>query len=155
MTALLAMDVGVRTGIALYGDDARLRWYRSHNLGSANRLKRALPTLIGDGTRITHVIAEGGGTLARPWERECARQGVHFSRVSAEEWRADLLYPREQRSGTGAKRIADTLARRVIEWSGAPRATSLRHDAAEAILIGFWGALDLGWLTALPPELRL
>lgn len=87
MAALLAVDVGVRTGIALYGGDGRLRWYRSHNLGSANRLKRALPTLIGDGTGVTH-------------------------------------------------------------------ATSLRHDAAEAILVGLWGALDLGWLTAIPPGLR-
>ncbi|MBC8076709.1 MAG: hypothetical protein H7Y32_11595, partial [Chloroflexales bacterium] len=45
-------------------------------------------------------------------------------------------------------------ARRVIAWAGAPRPTSLRHDAAEAILIGLWGALEVGWLPALPPELR-
>lgn len=154
MAALLAVDVGVRTGVALYGEDGRLRWYRSHNMGSANGLKRALPALIGDGTGVTNVIAEGGGTLAQLWQRECARQGVHFTRVSAEDWRADLLYPREQRSGIGAKRTADVLARRVIEWSGAPRATSLRHDAAEAILIGFWGALSLGWLESIPLELR-
>ena len=42
------------------------------------------------------------------------------------------------------------LARRVIEWCGAPRPTSLRHDAAEAILIGLWGVLELGWVDALP-----
>ncbi|MFL5542498.1 MAG: hypothetical protein ACJ8J0_26165 [Longimicrobiaceae bacterium] len=41
-----------------------------------------------------------------------------------------------------------------IEWSGAPRATSLRHDAAEAILIGFWAVLDIGWLPEIPPALR-
>ena len=44
-------------------------------------------------------------------------------------------------------------ARAVIEWSGAKRPTSLRHDAAEAILIGLWGALELGWLAELPQEL--
>lgn len=74
--------------------------------------------------------------------------------ASAEDWRASLLYPREQRSGIDAKRTADVLARRVIEWSRAPRATSLRHDAAEAILIGFWGALSLGWLASVPLALR-
>jgi hypothetical protein len=42
----------------------------------------------------------------------------------------------------------------VIEWSGITRPTSLRHDAAEAILIGLWGVLEAGWLPALPPELR-
>ncbi|MGI8545965.1 MAG: hypothetical protein ACR2M1_01320 [Gemmatimonadaceae bacterium] len=154
MAALLAVDVGLRTGLALFGDDGRLRWYRSHNMDSPNRLKRALPSLIGDGTSVTHVVAEGGGTLARLWERECVRQGVDFVRVSAEDWRAELLYPREQRSGTGAKRTADGLARRVIDWSGAPRATSLRHDAAEAILIGVWGAVMLDWLASVPSALR-
>lgn len=48
MTALLAVDVGVRTGLALYGDAGRLRWYRSHNLGSIARLKRAAPAFITD-----------------------------------------------------------------------------------------------------------
>jgi hypothetical protein len=50
------------------------------------------------------------------------------------------------RSGTQAKDVADRLARRVIEWSAAARPTSLRHDAAEAILAGLWGVKELGWL---------
>lgn len=152
--AMLAVDVGVRTGLALYGDDGRLRWYRSHNMGSATRLRRALPSLVGAGTGVTHVVAEGGGPLGQLWQRACQREGVAFTAVAAETWRADLLYPREQRSGVEAKRTADALARRVIEWSGAPRATSLRHDAAEAILIGIWGAVMLGWLATLPTALR-
>jgi hypothetical protein len=41
----------------------------------------------------------------------------------------------------------------VIEWSGAARPTSLRHDAAEAILIGLWGLLEAGWMGRLPDEL--
>jgi hypothetical protein len=53
-----------------------------------------------------------------------------------------------------AKRRAIEMARRVIEWSDAPRPTSLRHDAAEAILIGLFGVLELGWLDRLPPGLR-
>ena len=48
----------------------------------------------------------------------------------------------------------EPLARRVIEWSNAPRPTSLRHDAAEAILIGLWGVLQAGQLPRLPTELR-
>jgi hypothetical protein len=153
MRALLAVDVGVRTGLAFFGDDACLRWYRSHNLGSVARLRRAVPALLAE-YGVSDVVAEGGGPVADVWKRECERSGVHYLRVSAEQWRADLLLPREQRNGVDAKRTAGVLARRVIEWSGAPRATSLRHDAAEAILVGVWGMVQLGWLRELPRELR-
>jgi hypothetical protein len=52
-----------------------------------------------------------------------------------------------------AKSTADDMARRVIEWCGAARPTSLRHDAAEAILIGLWGVLEAGWLDRVPESL--
>jgi hypothetical protein len=64
-----------------------------------------------------------------------------------------LLHPSERRDGQAAKRNADRLARAVIEWSGAARPTSLRHDAAEAVCIGLWGVLEVGWLAGLPAEL--
>lgn len=153
MQALLAVDVGVRTGLALYGEDGRLRWYRSHNLGSIARLRRAAPALITEHAASV-VVAEGGGAVADVWERACERLAVRYLRVSAEEWRADLLLARDQRTGEDAKRTADIIARRVIEWSGAPRPTSLRHDAAEAILVGLWGAVQLGWLREIPRALR-
>ena len=60
---------------------------------------------------------------------------------------ATLLRPRQRAE---AKRWADAGARRVIEWSGAPRPTSLRHDAAEAILVGLHAVLELGWLARSP-----
>ncbi len=75
-------------------------------------------------------------------------------RIAAERWRQELLYAREQRNGAQAKQRAAELARRIIEWSAAPRPTSLRHDAAEAIAIGFWGVLHVGWLEQIPEELR-
>ena len=49
-----------------------------------------------------------------------------------------------------AKRNAGELARRVIRGSGAAGPTSLRHDAAEAVLVGLWGVLQVGWLERLP-----
>ena len=82
--------------------------------------------------------------------REAAAREVPVRWVSAEQWRELLFYPREHRSGEIAKRRADDMARRVIEWSGARRPTSLRHDAAEAILVGLWGVLQVGWLRDLP-----
>jgi hypothetical protein len=147
--SLLAVDVGVRTGFARYGDDGRLRWYGSRNFGSAARLRRAIPAIL-DEPGLAHLVLEGGGPLAERWELEGTRRALDVHRVSAEAWRAHFLLPRERRSGEQAKLVADRVARRVVEWSGLARPTSMRHDAAEAILVGLWGVLRVGWL-AEPP----
>ncbi|HET6764947.1 MAG TPA: hypothetical protein VFH27_14785 [Longimicrobiaceae bacterium] len=155
MASLLAVDVGLRTGLALYGGDGRLLWYRSQNFGTAERLRRGVHGVIaGLLPHLGRMVVEGGGNLAEIWEKEAARRGVAAVRIPAEVWRERLLLPRDRRSGAQAKHTADEAARRVIEWSGAPRATSLRHDAAEAILVGLWGVMDAGWLEALPAALR-
>jgi hypothetical protein len=153
LSALLAVDVGVRTGLAVYRDDGRLIWYRSRNFGAASRLKRAIPALLHDAFDPAYVVLEGGGPLAESWTSAAERHGASVIRVSAEEWRALFLLARDQRSGEQAKRVADGIARRVVDWSSAPRPTSLRHDAAEAILIGLWGVIRVGWLTTVPKSL--
>ena len=153
MAALLAVDLGVRAGFACYGDDGRLRWYRSQNFGDLARLRRAIPGLLAQTEDLTRVVVEGGGPIAEAWSRRAEERDIAVARVSAEEWRGLFLLPRERRSGAQAKDVADRLARRVIAWSGAPRAASLRHDAAEAILVGLWGVMAAGWLRRLPPAL--
>ncbi len=100
------------------------------------------------------LVLEGDRALAEIWERETKGRDVSVRRVSAEEWRGKLLYPREQSSGPKAKQSADEMARKIIEWSGAPRPTSLRHDAAEAVVIGLWGVLHVGWLKRIPSQVR-
>jgi hypothetical protein len=100
------------------------------------------------------VVIEGGGNLATVWRKEAERRGLTLHRIDAGEWRQLFLYSREQRSGLDAKRNAGEIARTVIEWSDALRPTSLRHDAAEAIMIGLWGVLKVEWLNELPKELQ-
>ncbi|MBB4635296.1 hypothetical protein [Longimicrobium terrae] len=152
--SLLAVDLGLRTGLALFGADGRLIWYRSQNFGSAPRLRRGVHGLLHTLPELRWLVMEGGGPLADIWEKEADRRGLQVRRIGADVWRRELLWDREQRSGAAAKANADPLARRVIDWSGAARPTSLRHDAAEAILVGLWGVLHTGILPALPPELR-
>jgi hypothetical protein len=154
MWSLLAVDIGLRTGLALFGQDGRLRWYRSHNFGTAARLRRGVRGVLTELPHLAWLVLEGGGTLADIWAREAARRDIPVRQISAEAWRCQFLYPREQRRGAHAKDSAKDLARRVIAWSQARRPTSLRDDAAEAILIGLWGALEVGWLERLPDELR-
>jgi hypothetical protein len=74
--------------------------------------------------------------------------------ISAEVWRRQFLYARQQRSGATAKDAAIAVARDVIVWSQVRRPTSLRDDTAEAILIGLWGVLDVGWLAHVPAGIR-
>lgn len=150
---LLAVDLGLRTGLALYGSDGRLRWYRSHNFGTNSRLRRGAYTILSEIPTLQHLIMEGSGPYADIWRTAADRRAIQITQVSAEVWRPQLLLDRQQRTGAAAKQHADHLARRVIAWSGAPTPTSLRHDAAEAILIGLWGVMQVGWQGALPSGL--
>lgn len=152
--SLLAVDLGLRTGLAVYDEDGRLDRYRSSHFGQPSRLRRAIPGIFADLSDLSWIVIEGGGPLADLWRREAERQQLQVLQVSAEQWRKRLLLPRQQRSGPDAKRHAGDLARRVIAWSGSRRPTSLRHDAAEAILVGLFAVLQLGWLPELPDELR-
>jgi len=173
MSVLLAVDIGVKTGLALYGQDGRLLWYRSQNFGTAERLRRGVRGVLDtlgatDGPErsavsaqgvcalphLAWLVLEGGGPLADIWIHAAARRYIPVRQISAEVWRRQFLYAREQRSGIQAKESATDLARRVITWSGARRPTSLRDDAAEAILIGLWGTLAVGWLARLPEVVR-
>ncbi len=147
---LLAVDAGIRAGFALYGHDGRLRWYRSRNYGTMSRLKRAAYGLISEIEGLDRIVVEGGGPAAEPWLKEGARRGIPAHEVQAGHWRKTLMLARNRRTGADAKEQADILARRVIEWSGADRPTSLRHDAAEAILVGLWGVVQAGWLPEVP-----
>lgn len=152
---LLGVDLGLRTGFALYGRDGRLSWYHSRHFANPNSLRRRLRRLLGEISDLKVIVIEGGGNLARIWEREAGRRGISVITVGADEWRQVMFYPREGRTSLRAKRAAGQLARRVIEWSGLQRPTSLRHDAAEAILIGLWGAVHLGWLRSIPDKISL
>jgi hypothetical protein len=104
--------------------------------------------------RLRWLVLEGGGPLADIWDHQAEPRGIDVLRIGAERWRERLLYDRERRSGAEAKQHASELARRIIDWSGAARPTSLRHDAAEAVVIGFWGALETGLVKAIPPQVR-
>lgn len=144
---LLAVDLGLKTGIALYNGAGRLIWYRSQHFANNAALRRAVHRLLRETAGLTVIYLEGGGDLSHIWQHEAGKRDVPVREIAAETWRARLLYQRDQRNGRQAKRKADELARRVIEWSDAPKPKSLRHDASEAILIGLWGAIDQGWLT--------
>jgi len=151
---LLAVDLGLRAGLAQYNSRGRLISYRSTNFGSMSRLKKGVTGVVRPIEDLAWIVVEGDRKLGEVWEGAAAHRGADFDWVSPERWRKALLLPRKQRSGAKAKEEADTLARRVIKWSELKGPTSLKHDAAEAILIGLWAVLTLGWLDENPLSRR-
>lgn len=135
---LLAIDLGLRCGWAAFDGNGRLLGYGSRHFGNRAALRKAIPQILGEYPRLAQLVVEGGGELFPPWEKEAGRRGVPVTQVTGEVWRGSMLTPSQRRSGEDAKAAADEVARGVIEDSGAKRPTSLRHDAAEAILVGAW-----------------
>ena len=99
---------------------------------------------------MTLMVVEGDRMLGEIWQKEALRRHMGFRVVRPEQWRQALLLPRKQRTGALAKDEAGHLARQIIEWSGLSKPKSLKHDAAEAILIGLWAVIELGWLPHNP-----
>lgn len=147
---LLAIDVGVRSGLALYNDLGKLVWYRSHNFGSPARLRRAIYTILRNLPQVTHLICEGGGPLTQFWLNEAKKRGIKVHSIHAAQWRNDMLYYRQMRNGVEAKQHAMEKAQRIIRWSDIPPSKTMMHDAAEAILIGLWECHRLQWIKQFP-----
>ena len=145
MPALLAVDAGVRTGLALLDRDGRLVWCRSHNLGNTARLKKAAARVLYELPALEYLIVEGGGQTAGIWERAAARRGLPCMVIQAHDWRTDFLLPRQMVSGNAAKAAACALVTTILRREGWSSPTTPGHDAAEAALIGLWAAVRLGW----------
>ncbi|GAU08317.1 hypothetical protein [Desulfoplanes formicivorans] len=143
---LLAVDIGLRTGLAAYDASGDLLVYASRHFASPGRLAKGLWAMLGTYPNLTHLVLEGGGHIASLWERTAWKKQIQVMRITAETWRPDLLTSRQRRSGREAKRTALVKAREIIARSTAKAPTSLRHDAAEAILIGHWAVTHLGWV---------
>ena len=150
---LLAVDLGVRTGFAAFDAAGRLLRVGSRNLGSRGSVRATAAGLRRDLGRVDVLVLEGDRTLAGAWQREFGPRGTEVVLVEAEWWRRALLHPRERRDAASAKAAAGELARAAVVHLGGTAPPTLRHDAAEAVLIGVWGLRTLGWISAWPPGL--
>ena len=120
MPVLLAIDIGVKTGLALYRHDGRLLWYRSQNFGTAQRLRRGVRSVLDALPHLAWLVLEGGGPLADIWRREATRRHIPVRQISAEAWR-----------GCSSMRVSSVAARRpkstLRPWRGA-LFSGRRHD---------------------------
>lgn len=147
----LAVDLGLATGIAVFGRDGKLESVRARRFQSKDALRAASAAILDEVPHVHSLIVEGGGELAEAWERAAVHRGIHFRAVHASVWRSTFLYGRESRDGALAKESAVKLAAQVIAWSETRGVTAeLGHDAAEAILVGLYGVSQAGWLREMP-----
>lgn len=139
---LLAVDLGVRTAWALYDQEGHLVRFESRNFGGKSKMRTGVPAVLRTFGDIEVVVAEGDSRLGKLWFG--CRKGWETELVSAEQWRADLLTPRQRRSGSTAKQQALEIAARIVRADRCGR-TSLNDDTAEAILLGYWAVKLRGW----------
>ncbi|MDI9403226.1 MAG: hypothetical protein QM516_05080 [Limnohabitans sp.] len=147
----LSVDLGLATGIAVFGRDGRLEAVRTRRFQSKDALRAASAAILDEVPHVHTVIVEGGGELREAWERAAVYRGIHFRAVQASAWRSMFLYERESRDGAMAKESAVKLAAQVIAWSATRGVgAAVEHDAAEAILVGLYGVVQAGWLREMP-----
>ncbi|MBT3289749.1 MAG: hypothetical protein HN380_20555, partial [Victivallales bacterium] len=101
MPGLLAVDVGLRFGLAWFDGQGELHRYRSQHAPNRTVLRRAARAILAE-HEVTVLVLEGGGPIADLWRGLAENRGMQILQISAEDWRRELLLKREQRSGREA-----------------------------------------------------
>lgn len=149
---LLAVDAGIRTGLALYSQEGKLVWYRSHNMGSISSLRKAVYHLLKSVECLSYLVVEGGGPITSAWLHTATKLGIEALQTDAGIWRKEIFSMGKYRNSNIAKESAIRLAHQIILLSEAPSYNLPTHDAAEAILIGLWGCKKINWIEKYPFE---
>ena len=117
---LLAVDLGLRTGMSLFSDNGKLLKYKEFHLADKADLEKVAaeviegwPREMGLSTTLTHIAIEGSAPpLWKIWKKVGRYQ--HLLEVKPDEWRNDLLTRAESQSGDSAKAASLLVARQII-----------------------------------------
>ena len=156
---LLSVDLGLRSGFAVFDNEGKLTTAFGRHFESQSNIETSINQVLVDVTRnysITHYVLEGDNVLQQAWREAIAsftgtdRETVEIISVSPAEWRAQMLVKRETDSGSSAKAAARLIARQIMwraglvdEYPTQPMDT----DVAEAILIGYYTTrTKLNWV---------
>ncbi len=135
---LLSIDVGMKAGLAWFNAECELVRARSTRFANRTILKKALPSIWAELPGVTQLVLEGQGEIADIFRKSAERASIPVQQFSAEQWREDMLLPRQRRSGKQAKAYAETIALQIAKECGRPPKCAYDDDAAEAILFGLW-----------------
>ena len=144
---LLSIDLGLRFGWSCFDQKTRLIAYGSHHCGQANKLGNIAYSVMKVLPSNSVVLVEGNSELYKHWQRNAQKFQIPIIQVYAEGWRHDCLSQKEQVDGKRAKEAAIRIAKTLIKSQSGQGSHSLRHDAAEACLMGWWGLKQLQWIS--------
>jgi hypothetical protein len=164
---LMAVDLGLRTGVCLFNSAGELLCYEYFHFESVSELQMGAKILLkewendankntdiskdDDRWQVSHVAIEGTDPpLAKAWKQAVheIEQPIAVLFVKPEEWREDILTEEERSSGTCSKLASTQIALRVISRYGRKTSDVLecQTDVAESILLGLYMSCRLGWI---------
>ena len=158
---LISLDLGLRFGWAFYSLQGSLIGYGSHHCAGREQLKKCAYSLIQTLPPSSEIWIEGGGALLKFWTKPALKKTLTIRICHAHEWRSDLFKMSAHLSGKEAKQKAIQWAHYLIElnrqknkppeFKGRRKKTKksapvIRHDTAEAILMGWWALFQRGWI---------
>jgi hypothetical protein len=153
---LLAVDLGLATGVAVFDSTGKLLLYNDFVFKSTADLRQVVHDLLVEWERnlaveITHVAIEGlDPSLWDAWISVLGSREVLD--VLPETWRQDLLLHRERASGELAKAASRIIAKQIVHDYGmmTSHQGDFQTDAAEAVLLGLHVSRRLGWVDREP-----
>ena len=162
---LMAVDLGLKSGVTLFNDDGNLIRYEQF-LFDRDNLQEEFEEIIrkwedeatcenGEDGKITHIAIEGGDTgLLNTWAEAAPNHSI--LRVSPEEWRSELLNKKENQSGATAKEASRLIARQIVADLGTMENHTGKFptDVAESVCLGMYVARRLGWIEREPAVRR-
>ncbi len=138
---ILAIDLGLKCGFAVFDGDGALLAYHSTRFPSTAMIKKAGWKVLMRWPNLERIVVEGDPEIAAIWHKLATKRGIAFEGVKPETWREALLKPSERKDGGSAKKAAGRIARKLIKASAAPSPKGrMTSDVCEAILIGLWAA---------------
>jgi predicted phosphodiesterase len=167
---LLAVDLGLKSGVSLFNEDGELVRYEQFHFESPEQLELSAPelvqeweedanseTAIGDMPwRVTHIAIEGADArLSDAWAAATEEESSLLC-ISPQEWRGSLLTTKEKTSGANAKAAARLIARQVVADYGKMdlHDGKFKTDVAESVVMSLYVARKLGWITREPAVRR-
>jgi len=171
---LLAIDLGLRTGISLFNDRGELLRYDFIHLSDVDELYEHAARLMmewedaanadceetGERWQITCIALEGAEpSHYEAWTEAAMDTDLEIPEIISirpDEWRSEFLVSKEQISGKKAKEAARLIARQVVSDYGVmdEHVGRFKTDAAESIVMGLFVARRLGWVKREPAVRR-
>lgn len=156
---LMAVDLGLRTGVCLLDQQGRILQYAQFHYDTTDALCKGAEKLLKEwqeeynrvnGAYISHLAIEGSDPpVLDAWRTAASklRRPPAILYVRPEEWRSDMLSHADQQSGALAKEASERLAEALLHQQEQDSGGAVATDVAESILLGVHVARRLGWVT--------